>query len=100
MPETIIIKKNNNKEEIFNIGPFIGPRKKILSDGTLTEFEDYELFEDTRVVGNIAQRFSKYQKKGYLNGNYFEGKGNKFFQYIKTNKGWKIASIIWEDENI
>jgi RimJ/RimL family protein N-acetyltransferase len=30
LPEIIIIKKNNDKEEIFNIGTFIGPRKKIL----------------------------------------------------------------------
>jgi RimJ/RimL family protein N-acetyltransferase len=100
LPETLIIKKSNDKEEIFNIETFITPRKKILSDGTLTEFEEYETFEDTRVVGNIAQRFSKYQKKGYLNGKYFEGKGHKLFQYIKTSKGWKIVSINWEDEAI
>lgn len=100
LPETIIIKKSKDKEDILNINAFIEPRKKILSDGTLTEFEEYEIFEETRVVANIAQRFSKYQKKGYLNGNYFEGKGNKLFQYIKTNKGWKIVSVNWEDENI
>lgn len=100
LPETIVIKKSNDKEDIFNIDSFIEPRKIILSDRTLTEFEEYEVFEDTRVIGNIAQRFSKYRKKGYLNGNYFEGKGNKLFQYIKTKDGWKINSVIWEDENI
>jgi len=100
LPETIIIKKSSDKEEIFNISAFIEPRKKFLSDGTITEFEEYEIFEDTRVVGNIAQRLSKYQKKGYLNGNYFEGNGNKLFQYVNTNKGWKIASVVWEDEII
>jgi hypothetical protein len=53
--------------------------------------------EDTRVFGNIARRFSKYQKRGYFNGDYFETNGNKLFQYIKTIKGWKIASVIWQD---
>lgn len=100
LPETIIIKKGKDTEEIFNLETFIEPRKKILSDGTLTEFEEYELFEDTRLAANIAQRFSKYQKKGYSNGDYFKANGTKLFQYVKTNKGWKIISVIWEDESI
>ena len=100
LTEAIIIKKSNGKEEVFNIDSFISPRKKTLTDGSLTEFEEFEVFEDTKIVGNIAQRFSKYQKKGLLNGNYFEGNGNKFFQFIKTAKGWKINSIIWEDGNV
>ena len=98
--EAIFIKKGNGKEEIFNIDSFISLRKKILTDGSLTEFEEYQVSEDTKIVGNLAQRFSKYRKKGYLNGNYFEEKGNKFFQYVKTVKGWKINSIIYEYEYI
>ncbi|UWX61430.1 hypothetical protein N0B40_03920 [Chryseobacterium oranimense] len=100
LKETIIIKKDKDNEEIYNLDSFITPRKRILTDGTLTEFEEYEVAEETKIVNNIAQRSSKYQKRGYLNGNYFEGNGNKFFQYIKTVNGWKINSVIWEDENI
>lgn len=29
-----------------------------------------------------------------------KGSGNKFFQFIKTLDGWKINSLIWEDDNI
>jgi RimJ/RimL family protein N-acetyltransferase len=97
-PQTIIIKKNNDKEEVYNLNGFLEPRKIILSDGTLKDFEEYESSEETKIIGNIAQRFSKYEKKGYLHGEYFEGKGNKFFQFVKTGQGWKINSIIWEDE--
>ncbi|MBK6914957.1 MAG: GNAT family N-acetyltransferase [Ignavibacteriales bacterium] len=86
LPETIIIKKSKDKEDILNINAFIEPRKKILSDGTLTEFEEYEIFEETRVVANIAQRFSKYQKKGYLNGNYFEEKAINYFSISRQTK--------------
>ncbi len=100
LSETIIIKKDKGNEEIYNLDSFITPRKRILTDGTLTEFEEYEVEEETKIVNNIAQRSSKYQKRGYLNGNYFEGNGTKFFQYIKTANGWKINSVIWEDENI
>ena len=99
LSETIVIKKNTDKEEIFTIDTFLEPRKRILSDGTLKEFEENELTEETVVIGNLAQRFSRYEKKGFLNGNYFEGNGHKLFQYIRTSNGWKINSVIWEDEN-
>jgi hypothetical protein len=100
LPETIIINKSSNKEEVYNLGTFIEPRKKILSDGTLTEFEEYEISEETRIIGSIAQRFSRFQKKGYLEGTYFKANGNKLFQYVKTNDDWKINSVIWEDDNL
>jgi RimJ/RimL family protein N-acetyltransferase len=100
LPETMVIKKNSDREEVYNLNTFIEPRKIILSDGTLTEFMEYETSEETRVVGSIAQRFSRFQKKGYHNGTYFEGNGNKLFQYVKTNKGWKISSVIWEDDTV
>jgi RimJ/RimL family protein N-acetyltransferase len=98
LPETVIIKKDKNKEEIYNLESFISPRKKILTDGTLTEFEEYEFFEETKIINNLAQRFSKYEKKGFLNREYFEGKGIKLFQYTNTLNGWKINAVIWEDE--
>jgi RimJ/RimL family protein N-acetyltransferase len=100
IPETMIIKKNSDNEDVYNLNTFIEPRKKILSDGTLTEFMEYETSEETRIVGRIAQRFSRFQKKGYHNGTYFEGNGNKLFQYVKTNNGWKISSVIWEDDTL
>lgn len=98
LPETIIIKKDINGEEVYNLNTFIEPRKKILSDGTLTEFEEYEIFEETNIFGNIAQRFSKFEKKGFYKATNFKEKGNKLFQYVKTSNGWKISSVIWEDE--
>lgn len=98
IPTITIIKKVNTIEEIYDIHSFIKPRLKILSDGTLTEFSETEINEVTKISGNIGQRFSTYQKDGYLNGIYFEGKGTKLFQFVKTITGWKICSVIWEDE--
>ena len=90
-------KKTGLAEEVYTLQTFIEPRKKLLSDGTLTEFEEMETAEETKVIGNIAQRSSTYKKSGYLNRKYFKGNGNKFFQFIKTADGWKINSLIWED---
>jgi hypothetical protein len=98
--EIIIIKKSDATEVIYNLDSFIEPRRKILTDGTLTDFQESEIKEETNIIGNIAQRFSKFQKSGCLNGTYFKEYGNKFFQFIKTNNGWKINSVIWEDDNL
>ena len=100
IPGIIIIKKSDAEEVIYNLNSFIDPRRKILTDGTLTNFEESETEEETKIIGNIAQRFSKYQKSGYLNGTYFKEFGNKFFQFMKTNNGWRITSLIWEDDKI
>ena len=98
--ETIIIKKAGLAETVYNLGDFITPRKKILSDGTLTNFKEKEIKEGSNIIGNIAQRHSRYQKEGYLNGNYFKEYGHKFFQFIKTTEGWKINAMIWEDDTV
>lgn len=98
IPETLIIKKNLEEQIVYTLDSFIKPRKKILSDGTLTDFEEKEISSETKIVGNIAQRYSRYQKTGILNGRQFKEFGNKFFQLVKTNEVWKINSIIWEDD--
>ena len=97
IPEAIIIKKEGHNETLYTLTGFIDPRKKILTDGTLTGFEEFEIEEHKRVEGCIAQRYSRYQKNGKLNGQYFDACGTKFFQFIKTKHGWKISSVVWED---
>ena len=95
--ETIIIKKTGLTQTIYDLPGFIEPRKSILTNGTLTNFQETELEEETKIVGHIAQRHSKYQKTGALNGAHFVENGTKLFQFIKTIDGWKINSLIWED---
>lgn len=98
LPQALIIRKAGLTEEIYNLESFIAPRKRILSDGTLTEFEETETEEQTIISGTIAQRSSVYLKQGILNHRTFEQKGHKLFQFIKTLQGWKISSVVWQDE--
>lgn len=98
IPECIIVKKMEGAEIVYTLESFIAPRKTILSDGTLTEFEEHEVAEETKVIGNIAQRYSRYQKSGYLNGKYFKEYGHKFFQFVRIQDAWKINALIWEDD--
>jgi len=98
IPEAVIINKTDKLHTVYNITSFIEPRQKILSDGTLTEFEEWETNGQTEIVNCIAQRHSVYAKTGILDGKRFKQTGHKFFHFIKTNDGWKISSVLWEDD--
>ena len=97
LQETILIRKTGLEEEIYDLQSFMNPRRKILSDGTLQEFREWETSAETKISGNMAQRFSKYEKSGALNGTPFKASGNKIFQFIKTREGWRITAVVWED---
>ncbi|MCG8329717.1 MAG: GNAT family N-acetyltransferase [Chitinophagales bacterium] len=98
IPESMIIKKDGTIQEVYDLDSFIRPRRTILSDGTLKEFEEEEVKQETKVIGNIAQRVSLYRKTGIFNGKQFEQYGNKLFQFLKVDGQWKISSVIWEDK--
>jgi RimJ/RimL family protein N-acetyltransferase len=94
----IIISNTHGVPEIYGIREFIAPRKRILSDGTLTDFRESEILHKTEIYGNVAQRFSFYEKSGRLNGTYFESRGMKTIQFIKVGFEWKMSSVAWSDE--
>ena len=98
IPRTIIIKKTGTEETIYGLDDFIAPRRIILTDGTLTGFEEHETGEETLITGNLAQRHTRYSKSGYLKEAYFSAEGTKLFQLIHTAEGWKISSVLWEDD--
>lgn len=76
---------------------FISPRVAMLSDGTLTEFREWEIDAKTTVFESIASRCSHYKKTGLLNGVRYDGGGRKFIQLCRTTDRWLISSILWED---
>lgn len=95
--EGIVIKNVGGNTEIFSLESFVAPRQKILTDGTLEDFQEHEVNERTDIAGAIAQRFSTYRKQGKLNGKAFEGQGIKSIQFIRTMNTWKISAVAWDD---
>jgi hypothetical protein len=81
----------------WNPEAFIAPRIAMLTDGTLTEFHEWETDSRTVVLGNIASRWSTYEKAGKLNAAEYRGGGEKFIQLHRTSGRWLISSILWED---
>jgi hypothetical protein len=69
----------------------------MLTDGTLTEFSEWEVTARTEIFGSVAHRFSEYRKSGYRDGTWFEGSGSKTTQFLRTPAGWRMASLAWDD---
>jgi ribosomal-protein-serine acetyltransferase len=97
IPQGRIISNVGAKLVIYDLDEFITPREKILTDGTLTEFSEWEVAERTEIFGSIAHRFSEYAKTGFLNGEWFEGSGRKTTQFVRTPTGWRMSSMAWDD---
>jgi hypothetical protein len=76
---------------------FIAPRAELLARGRLTDFEEHETEQRTQIQGTIAQRWLRYAKRGTLDGMPFEGGGTKSLQFVRTERGWKIASLVWTE---
>lgn len=96
--EVLIIRKTEYETTAYTLQSFIEPRQKILTDGTLTEFEEEETSNTTTIVNTIAQRYSEYTKSGILQGKPFRQEGYKLFQFVKISNEWKICAVIWEDK--
>lgn len=97
VPQGMIINNVGDEPVIYDLDAFVAPRKKILTDGTLTEFSEWEVAERTEIFGSIAHRFSDYRKSGFLDGEWFEGSGGKTTQFVRTPDGWRMSSMAWDD---
>jgi hypothetical protein len=98
IPQALLIKSSEAAPQVYDLRGFIEPRKNLLLSGDLQEFSEEETSERTEIFGGIAQRFCLYQKSGVLHGVPFQGKGVKTIHFIKCAEGWRISSLLWEDE--
>lgn len=98
IPRGMIISNVGAEPVVYDLDAFIAPRLKILTDGTLTEFSEWEVAERTEVFGSIAHRFSRYRKSGFRDGERFEGSGCKTAQFVRTPVGWRMSSVAWDDD--
>lgn len=66
--------------------------------GRLTAFTESELSGVDSEFGNVAQRWSQYDKRGVLDGTPFAAKGWISTQFARTPQGWRITAMAWDDE--
>jgi len=94
----VIVKNLDASMDVFNLREFIEPRKAILTDGTLRDFEEWEERAQTDILGKVAQRKSFYRKRGVYCDEPFEACGVKVSQFIRTADGWRFTALAWDDD--
>jgi hypothetical protein len=98
LPECIIIGIGAGATKIYDLSGFVEPRRALLSDGSLTDFDEEEISEKTEILGAIAQRTARYRKSWSASGDRCTGSGVKSLQFVRMPDGWKIAALAWEDD--
>ena len=94
----MLIKNSLETPEITTVSQFIELRRGLIASGQLTAFKEFELAEITEIFGNVAHRFSTYEKAGMQNGAPIAARGMISTQFINTPGGWKISAMAWDDE--
>jgi hypothetical protein len=81
-----------------SLAQFIRPRLALLSDGRVAQFRERETSSSTFIVDDCAQRTATYEKRWVEAGHHINGTGHKFFHLVCTDDGWKIISLLWQDD--
>lgn len=98
LPEAVIVRANAAEVETMNVDTFIVSRERMLSDGSLINFHEWETSATTQVLRGIACRHSTYAKSGIFSGEPYDGSGAKLIQLVRTQNAWRIAAIAWQDD--
>ena len=96
--EGLLIKNVGDVCEICSVSQFIAPRQALVNKGELTRFYEAELTQTTVIFGNIAHRFSAYEKSGTQNDRPFSARGMISTQFVRTRAGWRMSAMAWDDE--
>jgi ribosomal-protein-serine acetyltransferase len=97
-PEGRLVKGSTEPPESLGVREFVDDRQRLYDAGELTWFEEAELSGRTDVFGRIAHRYSRYVKRGCLSGAEFAVEGVISTQFVNGPSGWRIVSMIWDDE--
>jgi len=95
--KAVIVRANAAEVETMNVDAFIVPRERMLSDGSLIDFHEWETSATTQVLRGIACRHST-AKSGIFSGEPYDGSGAKLIQLVRTQNAWRIAAIAWQDD--
>ncbi len=93
-----LIRNSGAAPEISTVDEFVRDRQRALDAGELLAFEEVELDETTELFGNIAHRFSPYAKRGSTDRGPIATRGVISTQFVRTEDGWRISSMAWDDE--
>lgn len=97
LPDARILKCLSTAPEVMTVREFVETRRAILGDGSLVDFDEWEIDQRTDVCGHVAARWSLYRKVGVKDGIAFDTRGLKSLQCVRVGDDWKIAALAWDD---
>ena len=80
---------------VMSYDEYIANATKLL-DGV--EFREIELHQEVREFGNVAQLTSVYEFTYQGRDRQDSGRGVNFFNLVNEGDGWKVMSIVWDNE--
>ncbi|QIG44323.1 nuclear transport factor 2 family protein [Nocardioides anomalus] len=98
LPQALVVRTCGGEPTAYDVEGFIAPREALLTDGTLSEFREWEVEGRTEVYGDIAHHWCTYAKEGVQGGAPMSGRGAKTLQLVRTGAGWRISAAAWDDE--
>jgi hypothetical protein len=98
LPDARIVRAVSTMPETMSLQAFVESRRTLLTDGTLVDFDEWEIDRRTEVRGHLAARWSLYRKVGRKDGVALDQRGFKHLQYVRVGEDWKIAALAWDDE--
>lgn len=98
LPGAIIVSTGGSTPKVLDVEGFIEPRAALLSSGVLTEFREWPVDGNLEVFGDVAHWFGSYAKSWVQAGRPASGRGAKSAQFVRTESGWRISALAWDDE--
>ena len=97
LPEALVV-RTCGVPMSYDVDSFIEPRRELLTSGRVTDFREWELDGSTRTFGDVAHHWCTYAKEWVEDGEQVTGAGAKSIQLVRTETGWRISSLAWDDE--
>lgn len=89
---------SSGRPESLTVEEFIASRSAQVASGQLSAFEEQETGHVSEIFGNVAHRFSTYHKAASFEGTSRQTSGMISTQLVRTQQGWRISSMAWDDE--
>jgi hypothetical protein len=97
LPEALIV-RTCGQPMSYDVDGFIEPRRDLLTSGRVTDFREWEVDGTTVVYGDVAHHWCTYAKEWEEDGARVTGSGAKTIQLVRTESGWRISALAWDDE--
>lgn len=98
LPGAVVVRTCGDEPQLLDVDAFVSPRAALLTAGSVQEFREWELDGRTELFGDVASHVCSYAKSWVQDGTPATGRGVKALHLVRTAAGWRISSLVWDDE--